>query len=126
MAGPYTLIPGTPIKLLDAATTGTGGVLELQGKIARLTIVAQGSGTISTGAVSLEEAFYDNLPPAGFESHGVPYTGTWSVISTVTGSALTTGAQQIFHIQGSVFAFRPRITTAIAGGGSMTIWAYGN
>lgn len=126
MAGPYTLVPGSPIKLLDAATTGTGGVLELQGKIARLTIVAQGSGTISTGAISIEEAYYDNIPPPGFEAHGIPYTGTWSVIQAVTGSVITSGSQQIIHVQGSVWAVRPRITTAIAGGGSVTIWAYGN
>ena len=84
--GPYTLIPGSPIKLLDAATTGTGGILNLQGKIARLTIVAQGSGTISTWAISIEEAFYENIPPTGMEDKGVPFTGTWSVITTVTGS----------------------------------------
>ena len=126
MPGPYTLVPGTPLKILDAATTGTGGVLNLQGKIRYLTIVAQGSGTITTGAVSIEESFYENIPPGGIESDGIPYTGTWSVLTTVTGSALTTGSQQIIHVQGSVWAVRPRITTAIAGGGSMTIWAYGN
>jgi len=126
MSAPYTLAPGSPIKLLDALSTGTGGVLELQGKIARLTIVVQGSGTISTGALSIEESFYDNIPPPGFEAHGIPFTGTWSVITTVTGALLTTGAQQIIHVQGSVWAVRPRITTAVAGGGSLTVWAYGN
>ena len=126
MPGPYTLVPGTPIKLIDALTTGTGGILETQGKIARLTIVAQGSGTITTGAIIIEEAFFENIPATGLESQGAPYTGTWSAIQTVTGSVLTTGAQQIIHVQGSVWAVRPRISTAIAGGGSVTFWAYGN
>ena len=85
----------------------------------------QGSGAITTGAVSIEEAFYDNIPPAGFESHGVPYTGTWSVITSVSGATVTSGAQQVIHVQGSVWAVRPRITTATSAG-SLTIWAYGN
>jgi len=126
MAGPYTLVPGTPIKLLDALTTGTGGILEMQGKVHNVTIAVQGSGVITTGALSIEEAYYDNLPPTGLESHGIPYAGTWSVIQTVTGSQISSGAQQIVHVQGSVWSLRVRISTAIAGGGSLTAWAYGN
>ncbi len=126
MAGPYTLIPETPYKLLTDATTGTGGTLVLYGKNARLTIIAQGSGTISGGAITFEEAYYPNIPETGLDSPGAPYTGTWSSLQTVTGTTLTTGAQLIFHLTGSHWAVRPRVTTVISGGGSITMWAYGN
>jgi len=129
MGAPYTLVPTAPVKLLDAATTGTGGVLLLKGECARVTVVVQGSAVgITTGAVSIEEAFYEDLPSNGGvgASAGPQYAGTWSVIQSVSGASVTSGSQQIVHIFGSAWAVRARISTAIGATGTVTVWAYGN
>lgn len=128
MAGPYPLVPTSYVKLQDAQTTGAGGVFLPRGAIARLTVVIQSSGTTSTGAISIEEAFYEDQPSNGGigASAGVQYAGAWSVIQSIDMAPLTGGDQQIVHVQGSVWALRCRITTAVGGGGSVTAWAYGN
>lgn len=118
MAGPYTLIQATPIKLLSAVTaTGNGGVLQVRGQVARVTIVLQSSGTTSGGTVSIEESFTDTE---------VQYAGTWSVIQSVSASDFTGTAQKVIHVTGSVWDLRVRISGTITGGGSVTAWAYGN
>lgn len=126
--GPYTLIQTAPIKLLDAVSTGAGGVFLPQGAIARATIVLQSSGATTTGAISIEEAFWDNLPSNGGvgSTPGPQYAGTWSVIQSVNASTFSSGSQVVIHVQGSVWALRTRISTAIGGGGTVTAWAYGN
>lgn len=118
MPAPYSLIPGSPTKMLDNATTGAGGTLLLEGQNARLTIYFQGSGTTTTGTLAIEEAFYDrtSLQP----------TGTWSNIQTVNASELTTGASKAVHITGSAWAVRVRVSAQVTGGGSVTAWAYGS
>jgi len=121
MSGPYGLVQGLPQQLQAAATTGNGGILSLRGETARLTIVIQGDGTVSSGAVQIEESYADAPPtgPAPF------YTGTWSAINapvTVTGS----GAQQVVHVAGSFWHVRVRISTNIGGGGTVTVWGWGN
>ncbi len=123
----YTLTPSTPMLLqgeanTTGATTGAGGVLYLAGNCERLTVVCQGNGTITTGTISIEEAYYSG-PPLGGEAFP---SGTWSVIQTITGSQLTTGAQQVVHAQGSFWAVRARISAAIVGGGSVNVWGWGN
>lgn len=128
MGAPYTTVPVAYVKLLSDATTGTGGVLLLKGQNARVTVAFQGSGTITTGAIIIEEAFYEDLPSNGGVGAvaGPQPTGTWSAIQTVTGTAMTTGAQQVVHVTASAWAIRTRISTAIGGGGSVSAWAYGN
>ena len=120
MSVPYTLIG--PKKLLNAATTGNGSVFTPNGAIARATIILQSTGTTSGGAISIEEAFYENIGT----SPGVEYAGTWSVIQSVSASTFTGGAQVVVHVLGSVPALRCRISSTITGGGSVTAWVYGN
>lgn len=125
MSAPYFLSPGSPMRLLTSLTTGNGSVWYPAGTIARATVVLQGEGIISSGAVSIEEAYYDTIGGAP----GIEYSGTWSVIQSVTASTLTatgSSAQSVVHVQGSVWALRVRLSTVIGGGGAMSAWVYGN
>jgi len=120
MPGPYTPIPHTPQQLQSAATTGTGGLLYLRGGTARVTVVLQSTGTTSGGAVSIEEAYYDQ------ESGDPVYAGTWSVVQAVNASDFTGTAQKVVHLTGSFWALRVRISSTITGGGMISVWAWGN
>ncbi len=116
--GPYLLVPTTPKKLLDAATTGNGSVFLPRGQVARVTVILQSTGTTSGGAVSIEECFFEDIGT----SPGVEYAGTWSLITpAVSASTFTGGAQIVVHISGSVWALRVRISSTITGGGTVTV-----
>lgn len=71
-------------------------------------ITVKGAGTITSGTISIEEADDEN------------YTGTWSVVFTVTASDVTAGAAKAIHITGAFRALRARISVAIGGGGSIS------
>jgi hypothetical protein len=119
----YTLTAG-PQLLQSGATTGIGGILYLGGRCERLTVVLQGDGAaITTGAIVIEEAYFGN--PSGAIADPAPaYGGTWSAIQTVTGTALTSGAQQIVHAQGSFWGVRARFSVAATS--ACSVWAWGN
>lgn len=71
-------------------------------------------GTTSGGTILIEEADWNPDKQA-------PYSGTWSVIATISASAFTGGAQSATHIGDTAYAFvRVRISSAITGGGSIT------
>ena len=72
----------------------------------QLTVFAIANGTVSSGVVTIEEA------------HDPEYTGTWSSIGTISP---TTGAVLAAHIFSSLAAVRVRISTAIGGGGTVTV-----
>ncbi len=114
--GPYVLTAPGLVQMQDAQTTGNGNILLLRGACSRLTVYIQGNGTISAGAITIEEAYYD--------PNGPVYAGTWSTI----GSAVTiTSAQTAVHAVGSFWAVRCRISTTVTGsGGSVSVWAWGN
>lgn len=82
-----------------------------------VTAYAKGTGTISSGKISFEEADYD---PAEF-----PYTGTWSLLPStydITATGLSGGAQTAVHFPPAKYRFvRPFIETAIGGGGSVSV-----
>ncbi len=80
-----------------------------------VTVWVKGSGTTSSGVVTIEEADYDpDVEP--------PYTGTWAPITTVSASDVTGGAQKSVHLPVSNYRFvRPRISTVIGGGGTITV-----
>ena len=116
-----SLSPGSPQLLQAAATaTGDGGILLLRGQCGRVTIALQSVGTTSGGTVQIEEAYYDPDGPV--------YAGTWSALGTaIAASSFTGGAQTVVHIQDySIWALRVRVATTITGGGSVTVWAWGN
>ena len=82
-----------------------------------VTAYVTGTGTISGGTVSFEEADY-----AEFQ---MPYTGTWSDLGSsydVTASGLSGGGQEVVHFPLAKFRYiRPFIEAAIAGGGSISV-----
>lgn len=76
------------------------------------TVTLRGVGTIGGGTVLIEEA--DWMPTE------VPYTGTWSVLSTVAATTLTGGAELLTHLAASAYGFiRVRVSAPITGGGSV-------
>lgn len=77
-----------------------------------------GTGTTSSGVITFEEADYSDEP----YNNAVPYTGTWSSITTVNASDVTGGAQKAIHFTVAAYGWvRARISTAIGGGGSITV-----
>ncbi len=76
-------------------------------------IVIIGNGTTSSGVVTIEEAFWTD--------EQMPYSGTWSVITTVNASDVTGGAQKVIHVApNALFPIRVRISTVIGGGGGIS------
>lgn len=91
------------------------------------TWVVQSNGVTSGGVITFEEASW------GPSAAGVPaqdYTGTWSQITTVNASDVNTGsatgtAQKFIHISAVANAnTRPRISTAISGGGTISVFLH--
>lgn len=78
-------------------------------------IVVIGNGTTSSGVLTYEEAYWNPQTQ-------MPYSGTWSAITTVNASDVTGGAQKVIHVApNALFAQRVRITTAIGGGGGISV-----
>ena len=108
--------PYLPWAVQQAATSGTGGVLPIAGQCTNLTFVFQGTGAITAGAVTLEEAYYDLSGPV--------YSGTWSTLTVVPYTSFNAVDQVIYHFPGSFWAVRARISTPIVGGSvTVTVWA---
>lgn len=91
------------------STTGNGIAATLPASATKHVVIAKGTGVVSGGIISIEEADVED------------YAGTWSVITTVTASNLDGGAIQVVHIDGLLRAIRARISTNIAGGGSISV-----
>jgi hypothetical protein len=102
--------------LIDAASADeTTGRVPCEVGQRQLRFDITGSGTISGGAIILECA-----PTLG-------YTGTWSALYTpIDATNVTGGATQAVFIQGCFDAVGARISTAIAGGGTVTVSVTGN
>lgn len=94
--------------LLAAATAlnavGAGGVSMVGSRDVTI-YVNTSNGTVSTGAVTIEEA--DD--PA--------YAGTWSVIQTVTP---VQNSNVAVHLSGVYKALRTRVSTALTGGATVS------
>jgi len=102
------LSQGTRCPSLTAVTTGTGTAYAVPPNMDHLNINVQGTGTITGGVITLEEA------PAP------DFTGTWSTITTVNAINVTGGAVQHVHVDGSFNAVRTRVSSNITGGGTVT------
>jgi hypothetical protein len=91
------------------------------------TWVVQSNGVTSSGVITFEEASWG---PSVTGVPAVDYTGTWSVITTVNASDVDTGsasgsAQKFIHISATANAYtRPRISTAIGGGGTVSVFLH--
>lgn|SRR5262245_60414368 len=118
MSGAYTAVAPGVQQLHSVATTGNGGLLTVRGEQHNITVVLQSNGTTSGGAISIEEAYWD--------PNGPVYGGTWSVIQAVNASSFTGSTQSIVHVVASCPNVRARISSDITGGGSVTVWAWGN
>ena len=85
------------------------------------TFYVTGVGTVSSGVVSFEEAspIIDamNAPVVG------EATGGYSVIQTCTAADVTGGAQKAYHSppNATYHSIRARISTAIGGGGNVSV-----
>lgn len=83
-----------------------------------LTAYITGNGTTSSGVITFEEADWD--PSVASQIYSV--AGGWSSITTVNASDVTGGLQKAVHFPVGAYAFiRPRISTVIGGGGSVTV-----
>jgi hypothetical protein len=125
----YELTPFSPMRLQNAVTAAAapGGILLIRGECERVTVCIQGTGTLSSGNLVIEEAFYNTaLLPDGSQTPEPPFAGTWSVIQTINALDVTGGAQQLVHIMGSIWALRVRCSVILAGGGSVSVFAWGN
>lgn len=95
-------------------TSGTSTSLDV-GQSDTLSIAVIGNGTIASGVVTIEEAY--QVP-------GTTYAGTWSTLTTVTGTDITGNAQQVVHVAPTAgFVVRARVSTSIGGGGGVTVVA---
>lgn len=71
-----------------------------------------GNGTITSGVITIEEAYAPRFP----------YSGTWSTVTTVNASDVTGNAQKAVHISpNALLSMRARISTAIGGGGGISV-----
>lgn len=74
----------------------------------------RGVGTIGGGTILIEEADWG--------PQEAPYSGTWSQLGSVSGTAITANAQQAVAISDSAYGHvRVRISSAITGGGSVLV-----
>lgn len=91
-------------------TSGTSQPIRASG-FDQIAVTFESVGTTSGGTLLIEEASRQN------------YSGTWSQIASVSASAFTGGAQQVYHVSPSRFAFlRVRISSNITGGGNVLVF----
>lgn len=80
-----------------------------------VTIYVTGTGTTSSGVITVETADYDPQNPQN------GYAGTWSSVTTINAADVTGGATKMVALTTASYGFiRTRITTAIGGGGSVS------
>lgn len=107
---------------LNASTTGAGTPVDCS-QVRDITAWVIGSGTISTGTLIFEEAYYN----AGWESGNAPSVSTptvWSQLpnASIACTEVTTGAQKAYQLPPGKYAYvRPRLSAAVTGGGSITV-----
>lgn len=114
-------IPRISFPMLGAATTGTGPAVFVGG-YNNLTVYITGTGTVSSGTLLIEEAYWDES-----QGYTAAYTGTWSQIKSLTGGTdFGTNAQTGYHLTTSAYSHvRARISSNIGGGGNITVWLIG-
>lgn len=80
-----------------------------------ITVYCVGNGTTSGGVITIEECAMDLMK-------GSEFKGTWSSIATVNASDVTAGVQKATHLTVAAYSWvRARISTAISGGGTVTV-----
>lgn len=103
---------GNHVKLLDAVATGTSDAVGTNGRGREHVFYIYGTGTVSAGAVQIEEA------------HSSGYSGTWdAVASPVT---VVSNTVDVVRLTGCYGALRARVSTAITGGGAVSVEYFSN
>ena len=116
MSGPFRAT------LIAAGTTGTTTSQPVDCSGTPYVVVYYTSaGTTSGGTIILEEADFSGEP-----NDPQPYPGTWSQIESRAASSFTGGVTIAVHLTVGAYGFiRARISSAITGGGSITVVARG-
>ena len=118
-------IISVPCFTAQTADETLGPWIDVRGKAYLCFYVTGSAATISSGVISFEEA-----APVGALLKETAQTndvvglasGTYSVITTATASDVTAGAQKAYHMIPGAFCFvRARISTAIGGGGNVSV-----
>lgn len=120
--------PGAPqsVQCLTNVTADEtlGPWIDVRGDAHLVFYVTGSADTISSGVISFEEA----APAARLSSQSTTSdvvgeaTGSYSVIETATAADVTGGAQKAYHITPGAYCFvRARISTAIGGGGNVSV-----
>lgn len=102
---------------ITSVTSGTSQAINLKPyPLASIYVQADG-GTISSGTLVVEQAWWDPL-----KAHQ-PYSGQWSQIQSVALSGLSgTAQQQAFDIGAIANSFtRVRLSAAVVGGGKIAV-----
>lgn len=110
-----TLLLGTEVAgVVVGVTAGQSQPIDARAQN-QLSFYFRSIGTTSGGTILIEEADWSDLE--------MPYSGTWSLISSITASSFTAGAQLAYHTTApAAFGFtRVRISSAITGGGTITV-----
>ena len=109
LIGAYSSTAGTDATAISGLTTGASAPFDASA-IDELTFYFEGIGTITGGTVLIEEA------------SRASYTGSWSLVQTITATALSGGAQLANAVPVRAYAvLRVRISSAITGGGSVAV-----
>ena len=98
-----------PIVLQDAATTGDGDVLHVNGKTKEVSVYVDWGAGVGAGQVIVESASSPS------------YAGTWAPIATLN---YLVNAEHLVQITGYLIALRARISSDITGG-TVTVTAGG-
>lgn len=106
--------------LLSGVTTGTSADVDCS-MFRYIAVFVGGSGTTSSGVVTIEEADYNPPLPQGTGTD-TGYSGTWSSMATVNASSVSGGAVSATHFGPGAYRFiRARVSTTIGGGGSISV-----
>lgn len=108
------------VPLLSAVTSGTSLAVDCRNFV-NLAVFTKGTGTTSSGTIIIEEAEYN-------PETEMPYSGTWSTVTTLNASDVSGDATQAYHFATpEAWSFvRVRIGTSIGGGGSVSVVLIGN
>lgn len=107
--------------LTDAITDETLGPWhDVRGR-ANVAFYISGTGTTSSGVISFEEAAPKNVSVIPNTVFGAA-TGNYTAITTVNASDVDGGKQKAVHLTPQGYCYvRARISTAVGGGGSVSV-----
>lgn len=109
------MVGGSPLRavLLDAVSVDESTSQAIDCSLyPYLVLYLKGTGTTSTGVVTIEECDQTRKDLTG---------ETWSSITTLNASDVTGGVQKAYHFPVAAYGFvRARVSTAIGGGGTVT------